>query len=214
MTWTRLDYAIIASYVPERSKVLDLGCGQGELLAGLIKSKHIKGFGIELEELNIYACVEKAVSVYHGDLERGLGSYRDNAFDVVILSHSLQEVRDFDFVLHEALRVGRKVIVSFPNFAYWRARCDLFFRGRAPVTKSLPHSWHNSPNVHFFSINDFIRYCRFREIQILDQAFIINQSKISLLPNWRAQSAVFVLDKILDNDELVKVPLFFEGSGI
>ena len=214
MTWTRLDHEIIAEFVPHKTKVLDLGCGQGDLLEGLIRVKKVRGVGIEYEEINIYSCVEKGVSVYHGDLERGLGSYRDNTFDVVILSHSLQEVRDFDFVLHEALRVGRKVVVSFPNFAYWQARVDLFFRGRAPITTSLPHSWHDSPNVHFFSINDFTRYCRQRDIQIIEHTYIVNRSKISWLPNWRAQSAVFVLDKLRDNNELVKVPLFFEGSGI
>ncbi len=214
MTWSRLDHEIIASFVPTKAKVLDLGCGQGDLLSGLIKTKTVKGVGIELEEINIYFCVQKGVSVYHGDLETGLGGYGDKAFEVVILSNSLQEIRNFDLVLREALRVGRRVIVSFPNLAYWQARVDLFFRGRSPVTKSLPNSWHNSPNVHFFSIKDFIEYSRKEKINVLDSVFIKDQSQISLWPNWRAQSAVFVLDKLADNEELVSSPIFFAGSGI
>ncbi|MCX5714364.1 MAG: methionine biosynthesis protein MetW, partial [Candidatus Omnitrophica bacterium] len=156
----RLDHRVIFDMVQPKSRVLDLGCGEGELLSLLAQGKEVKGQGIEIDEKAIYSCVKKGLSVFHGDIDSGLSEYPDSSFDYVILNQSLQQVQHFDKVLKDALRVGKKVIVGFPNFAYFKARLQLGFSGRAPVTKTLPYTWYESPNLHFFSIFDFLDYCR------------------------------------------------------
>jgi len=191
----RLDYKIIFKIIETGSSVLDLGCGSGELLNLLIKEKKVKARGIELREGAIYECVEKGLSVFHGDIEGGLGEYPDNSFNYVILNQSMQETKKIEFVLQESLRVGRKVIIGFPNFAYIRSRFDLFFRGKAPVTPSLPYSWYESPNVHFLSIKDFKSYCKEKGINIIKTYYLGKNNIIRLFPNLLAPNAIFVISK-------------------
>jgi len=189
------DHRIIFDIVETGSSVLDLGCGSGELLNLLVKEKKIKAQGIELREKAIYECVEKGLSVFHGDIEGGLGEYPDDSFNYVILNQSMQETKKIEFVLQESLRVGRKVIIGFPNFAYIRSRFDLFFRGKAPVTPSLPYSWYESPNVHFLSLKDFKNYCKEKGIKILETYYLGKKNVIKLFPNLLALNAIFVISK-------------------
>lgn len=189
----RLDHKVILGMVTEGSSVLDLGCGEGGLLFLLEKEKRVTGQGIEFSEQAIYSCVEKGLSVYHGDIDTGLSEYGDGSFDYVILNESLQQVWKPGAVLNEALRVGRKVIVGFPNFAHYSVRLQVFFCGRTPVTTSLPYMWYDTPNVHFISISDFEDYCRTSGVRVLDSAFIRKDRVIRLLPNLFADIGIFMI---------------------
>ena len=190
------EYKIIVDMVEPGASVLDLGCGNGDLLAILKKERNItRSQGIEIDEKAIYECVAKGVSVFHGDIDSGLSEYSDKSFDYVILNQSFQQVKKPDIVLTEALRVGGKVIVGFPNFAYLTARFHLAVRGRAPITRSLPYEWFDTPNIHFLSIADFWDFCKKREIKI-EKACYLNKSKtVRFLPNVFALLGVFLIVK-------------------
>ncbi len=191
----RLEDQVILDRVRQGSSVLDLGCGEGELLALLVAEKGVSAQGIEINEQAIYQCVATGLSVFHDDIDNGLSEYGDKVFDYVILKESLQQVKAPDKVLQEALRVGREVIISFPNFAHYEARLQMFFRGKAPVTSSLPYEWYDTPNLRFLSISDFHRYCSKRNIRIVHSAFISGQRRIRLFPNLFARAGTFFLSE-------------------
>jgi methionine biosynthesis protein MetW len=182
------------------SSVLDLGCGDGELLSELARERKAKVQGIEIDEQAIYKCVARGLSVLHGDIDSALADYGDKSFDYVILNQSFQQVKKPDAVLMEALRVGKEVIVGFPNFTHYSARIQIFFRGRTPVTPSLPYEWHDTPNLHFLSISDFVAYCRKKNIVIEKAAFVGRSRKVSVLPNIFALVGIF----LLSNREVIK----------
>ena len=188
-----MDYRVILDWIGPGASVLDLGCGEGELLALLVKERGVRAQGIEIDEQAIYRCVARGLSVFHDDIDRGLSEYADRSFDYVILNQTLQQVRRLDEGLQEALRVGREVIVGFPNFAHYLARIEIFFRGKAPVTPSLPYEWHDTPNLHFLSISDFGEYCRRRKIKIKKSAFLGKKKKIPFFPNVFAHTGVFLI---------------------
>lgn len=175
------EYPVIAGMVDMSASVLDLGCGNGELLALLKKERGVtKLQGIEIDEQAIYRCVAKGLGVFHGDIDSGLSEYQDKSFDYVILNQSFQQVKKPDVVLSESMRVGRKVIVGLPNFAYITARYYLAIKGVAPVTRSLPYQWYDTPNIHFLSIADFINFCHERKITIEKEVYLNNSKPIHL----------------------------------
>ena len=183
----------VAALVPQGSSVLDLGCGDGALLQLLTATRGCHGSGIEIDDDAILACVAKGLSVVHADLEQGLAEHGDQSVDVVILNQSVQQLRQVDQVLQDALRVGRQVLVGFPNFAHWSVRVEVFFRGRTPVTPGLPYQWYQTPNVHFFSVDDFEAWCGLRGVRILDKVFLDQGHRRHLWPNLLARDGVYLI---------------------
>ena len=191
----KLEHRFILKWIKGHSSILDLGCGDGELLSILIQEKQVHAQGIEIDEQAIHKCVAKGLSVFQQDIDTGLSEYRDKFFDYVMLSQSLQQVKNPDIVLKEALRVGKKIIVSFPNFAHYTARFQIFFEGRVPVTRALPYEWHDTPNSHFLSISDFIEYCTRRSIKVENSIFIRKNKRVRVFPNFFAEIGIFLLSE-------------------
>jgi homoserine O-acetyltransferase len=194
---TRVDYELIESLIEPNSTVLDIGCGDGELLASLSADKNIKGEGIELQQDLVLACVNRGLSIIQHDVERGLENYADKSFNYVILSQTVQTIKNPEKVFKELLRVGEKVIVSFPNFAHWKSRAQLFFLGKAPVTKQLPFSWHDSPNIHFLSMKDFDGFCNKLGVKV-EQKIPLGKNRLSpvrFAPNLFAEQVIYVTSK-------------------
>jgi methionine biosynthesis protein MetW len=172
------EFKIITNLLPAQSRVLDVGCSDGTLIEVLIKQKEIDARGIELEENKVKQCISKGLSVIQGNAETELNQFPDKAFDFVVLSQTLQAFYQPENVLNELLRIGKKVIISIPNFGYWQVRTSLLFLGKMPVTKSLPEAWYNTPNLHMCSIKDFYQFCEKKKIKI-DKIIGINNEKIS-----------------------------------
>jgi methionine biosynthesis protein MetW len=172
------EFKIIINLLPIQSRVLDVGCGDGTLIEALIKQKNIDARGIELEENKVKQCISKGLSVIQGNAETELSQFPNKAFDFVVLSQTLQAFYQPEIVLSELLRIGKKVIISIPNFGYWRVRTSLLFFGKMPVTKSLPDSWYNTPNLHMCSIKDFYQFCDKKNIK-MNKIIGINNEKIS-----------------------------------
>ena len=172
------EFKIISNLLPIQSRVLDVGCGDGALIEVLIKQKNIDARGIELEENKVKQCISKGLSVIQGNAETELSQFPDKAFDFVVLSQTLQAFYQPENVLNELLRIGKKVIISIPNFGYWQVRTSLLFFGKMPVTKSLPDSWYTTPNLHMCSIKDFYQFCDKKKIK-MDKIIGINNEKIS-----------------------------------
>lgn len=188
---SRRDYAMIASIVSPGSTVLDLGCGEGELLAWLREFKNVDARGVEIDGAKVRKAIAKGVSVYQGDLESGLRDYPNQSFDFVILSQTLQEMHRPIGVLREMLRVGTHVIVSFPNFGHWTVRLAHLLSGRAPKTNLFPHNWYDSPNLHFLTVDDFVFLCRNEGWQIESRICLQADREVRRLPNLFAEMAVF-----------------------
>src|SRR3984957_8647609 len=177
----RSDYAIIGEIVEPGAKVLDLGCGDGELLQWLAENKGVDARGVEMSGAKVQRAIARGVSVYQGDIDEGLADYPDKAFDYVILSQTLQETRTPLQVLKEMLRVGKQAVISFPNFGHWTVRAAMLFTGQAPKTRLFPYNWYNSPNIHFLSINDFEDLCREHGFRIERRDFLAGARKVRML---------------------------------
>jgi len=193
----RVDYELIGSLVEPDSTVLDVGCGDGELLARLTADKNIKGKGIELEQDLIAQCVNRGLSIIQHDIDHGLPSYGNESFDYVILSQTVQTLKNPQKVFKELLRVGRKVIVSFPNFAHWRCRLQMLLAGKAPVTRHLPFSWYDSPNIHWLSLRDFDDFCRKLGVRIEKRIPLATarRSPVRFAPNIFAEQVIYVTSR-------------------
>jgi methionine biosynthesis protein MetW len=191
----RSAYAIIGAIVAPGSKVLDLGCGDGELLAWLALNKQVDARGVEISNAKVQRAIASGVSVYQGDIEEAVGDLPDKAFDYVILSQTLQETRSPLKVLREMLRVGSRAIVAFPNFGHWRVRLSHLWSGRAPKTKLFPHDWYDSPNIHFLTVHDFESLARNEGWTIERRIFLHGQREVRMLPNLLAEVAVFLITK-------------------
>ncbi len=186
----RPDFAAIAAWIPEGSSVLDLGCGDGSLLRYLKDTRNIRGYGVEISDSNIEACILNGVNVIQSDLDSGLSGFENNSFDYVILSQTLQATRHTEPLMQEMLRVGREGIVSFPNFGYWKNRLNIL-RGNMPVSKDLPYQWYDTPNVHLCTLHDFESFCFQFKMQILDRRVMTGDNTVSLLPNLLGSMAVY-----------------------
>jgi methionine biosynthesis protein MetW len=172
------EFKIIANLLPNNSRVLDIGCGDGTLMETLINQKNIDARGMELDQNNVKKCISKGLSVIEGNAETELGQFPEKSFDFVILSQTLQAFYQPENVLDQLLRIGKNVIISIPNFGYWKVRASLLFFGRMPITKSLPNTWYNTPNLHMCTIKDLYEFCKTKKIKI-DRIIGVNDNKIS-----------------------------------
>ncbi|MBY0303251.1 MULTISPECIES: methionine biosynthesis protein MetW [Sphingomonas] len=192
----RPDLAIIAGHVPTGARVLDVGCGDGELMAALRDTRDVDARGLELDRGNVAAAVARGLSVIQGDADTDLAGYPDQSFDYAILSQTLQTARAPDRVLDELLRIGRHAFVSFPNFAHWRVRLSLLWGGRMPVTRLLPERWYDTPNIHHLTIDDFRAYLRERAVMVEGAWFLSgDKSTGGAAANMLAEHAVFLLTR-------------------
>ncbi|MGD9300390.1 MAG: methionine biosynthesis protein MetW [Desulfobacterales bacterium] len=195
----RFDLQVIASWIEPGSRVIDLGCGEGELLKYLINHKNVTGNGIEHNESRVALCIENGLSVLQGDINEEVLDYPDNTFDYVILSQTLQQVYEPDTMIRSMLRIGRKGIVSFPNFSHWRCRLQLLSSGFAPVTRQLPYEWYNTPNIRVITIKDFRKFIYEVGFNVLKEVAINTQSEdrygkaITIFPNLRATYGIYLI---------------------
>ncbi|HXB71346.1 MAG TPA: methionine biosynthesis protein MetW [Candidatus Acidoferrales bacterium] len=189
----RSDYTIIGEIVEPKTRVLDLGCGEGELLQWLAENKGVDARGVEISGAKVQRAIARGVSVFQSDIDEGLADYPDQAFDYVILSQTLQETRHPRQVLREMLRVGRRGIVAFPNFGHWRMRLSMLLSGRAPRTSLFPYEWYESPNIHLLTVHDFEELARVEGWTVERRYFLAGPRKVTVQPNLMAEVAVFLV---------------------
>ena len=191
----RTDQALIAEWIKTGSRALDLGCGDGTLMAHLQRHQEVKGYGLEIDEENIVQCIHKGVDVIQTDLDKGLSEFKKDTFDYVIMTQTLQAIRYPDKLLKEMTRVGREAIVTFPNMGHWKNRLQLALAGHMPKSKTLPYEWYNTPNIHLCTLTDFENLCDANNIEILDRATVDHEHQSSLgmklLPNLLGEIAIY-----------------------
>jgi methionine biosynthesis protein MetW len=189
----QLLYDQVLQWIPEKSRVLDLGTGDGAFLQRLIQVKRIQGEGVEMNANLVAQCIERGLVVHQGDVLDGLDQYGLKTFDYVLLLGTFQELRDSEQIIREAFRVGTRLVVSYSNFAHWRIRLQMLFSGRSPVTRSLPSPWYRTPNLHFFSILDFREFCQALRVREINRAYFNQHGPVRLLPNLRGEVGLSLL---------------------
>jgi methionine biosynthesis protein MetW len=199
----RTDLTHIQRWIAPGSRVLDLGCGDGEFLQQLRDNRQVRGTGLEIDPGQITLAIARGLDIVEQDMDAGLANFRDQSFDTVVMAHALQAVHYPDRVLNEMLRIGRECIVTFPNFGHWRCRVYLGARGRMPVSRFMPYHWYDTPNIHFCTVNDFESLCRERGIRIMERDVVGNAGGRPLLatirPNLFAATAIYRITRN-DND--------------
>lgn len=191
MTELRDDLQLIYGWIPEGSRVLDLGCGNGELLSALIRNKNCSGYGVEIDTEGVIASMARGVSVIQADLEQGLKDFDDNSFDILVLSQTIQAMQNTETILQDLTRVAKQAIVSFPNFGYWRNRLQIGLLGHMPVSERMPYEWYNTPNIHWCTLQDFDRLCAKNHIRVLERAVMTAGKRINILPNLLGSLAFY-----------------------
>ena len=186
----RPDFEAIAAWIPKGASVLDLGCGDGSLLRYLKETRAIRGYGVEISDMDIVSCIANGVNVIQNDLDAGLSDFEDGAFDFVILSQTLQATRHTEALIQEMLRVGREGVVSFPNFGYWKSRLNVLM-GNMPVSSELPYQWYDTPNVHLCTLNDFESFCRKYCVSVTARSVMTGGGEVGFLPNLLGSTAVY-----------------------
>ncbi|WP_062264448.1 methionine biosynthesis protein MetW [Endozoicomonas arenosclerae] len=195
----RVDFAIISDWIDQGSHILDLACGDGTLLSNLQKEKQVRGYGLDINPQNIQNCIERGVNVLEQNIDQGLGNFGDQSFDTVIMTQALQALQYPHLALDEMLRVGRECIVTFPNFGHWRCRWHLATKGRMPVSKFMPYTWYDTPNIHFCTFKDFEDLCRQKKLKIINRMVTdgLNRGgwRTHLLPNLMGEVAIYHLTR-------------------
>ena len=186
----RPDFKAIAAWIPKGASVLDLGCGDGSLMRYLKETRAIRGYGVEISDMDIVSCIANGVNVIQNDLDAGLSDFESDSFDFVILSQTLQATRHTEVLIKEMLRVGRVGIVSFPNFGYWKNRLNVLM-GNMPVSSELPYQWYDTPNVHLCTLNDFESFCRKYCVSVTARSVMTGGGEVDFLPNLLGSTAVY-----------------------
>lgn len=187
----RDDLQLIYDWIPANAHVLDLGCGTGELLHALMQHKNCTGYGVEIDIGSVQAALERGVNVLQADLERGLDSFADNSFDVIVLSQTIQAMQNTENILRDLTRIAKQAIVSFPNFGYWQNRLQIALCGHMPVSERMPYQWYNTPNIHWCTLSDFDRLCEKNHIRVLERAVMTSDKRVEYLPNLLGSLAFY-----------------------
>ena len=187
----RIDHQLAEKWIKPDSSVLDLGCGDGELLSALVTEKQCSGYGVEIDTQGVLAAMARGVNVIQADLEQGLLDFDDNSFDILILSQTIQSMQNTETILRDLTRVAKQAIVSFPNFGYWKNRIQIGLMGHMPVSERMPYQWYNTPNIHLCTLQDFELLCARNHIRILERAVMTGQKRVNTLPNLLGSLAFY-----------------------
>ena len=187
----RDDLQLIYDWIPANSRVLDLGCGNGELLSALVQHKNCSGYGVEIDTEGVLASIERGINVIQADLEQGLQDFDDNSFDIIVLSQTIQAMQNTENILRDLTRVAKQAIVSFPNFCYWQNRLQIGLFVHMPVSERMPYQWYNTPNIHWCTLQDFDQLCAKNHIRVLERSVMTGGKRVNILPNLLGSLAFY-----------------------
>ena len=187
----RDDLQLIYDWIPANSRVLDLGCGNGELLSALVQYKNCSGYGVEIDTEGVLASIARGINVIQADLEQGLQDFEDNSFDIIVLSQTIQAMQNTENILRDLTRVAKQAIVSFPNFGYWQNRLQIGLLGHMPVSERMPYQWYNTPNIHWCTLQDFDQLCAKNHIRVLERSVMTGGKRVNILPNLLGSLAFY-----------------------